>query len=202
MCYQILQRMVYISKTLTNSGSHFEPIWGNSSIKIPFNLDLYKNNFLLLQDLYNEHSEPLSKLDLEKRMGKPLMFTVYFAIHKAIPNEWKLQLRANAKNTNLIMPPMLNFLKNCSKGTSQIRAIWSQNNQAIIPIGQQKWNIELGLNANEDWDYLYSIARTCKLNANITYLQFQILHRSVITNKKLLQFHLRDDDMCEVCQVR
>ena len=162
----------------------FEPIWGNNSMKIPFNADLYRNNFLLLQDLFNENSELLSKLDLERRIGKPLMFTVYFAIQKAIPNEWKCHLKENLKDTNMTMPPMLNFLKKCAKGTSQIRLFWSQRTEVLVPIGQQKWIIELGLNDNEDWSYLYTIARTCKLNANIVYLQFQILHRSIITNKK------------------
>ena len=45
----------------------------------------------------------------------------------------------------------------------------------------------------------YMLASRCKLNANIRYFQFQILHRSLITNRKLYQFQLLDHETCDQC---
>ena len=37
------------------------------------------------------------------------------------------------------------------------------------------------------------------MNARIIYFQYQINHRSLITNKKLHQFGLGENDKCELC---
>ena len=67
----------------------FESLWGNLEIQIPFNFNLYSSNFLFLQDLYDEFGNPLTKLQMEARTNRPIMFNVYCVIWKAIPGIWK-----------------------------------------------------------------------------------------------------------------
>ena len=43
------------------------------------------------------------------------------------------------------------------------------------------------------------MAKRCNLNAKIKYFNFQILHHSLITNKKLYMFHISDTELCENC---
>ena len=45
------------------------------------------------------------------------------------------------------------------------------------------------------------MAKKCNMNARIKYFNYQVLHRSIITNKKLLMFGLADSDLCERCGV-
>ena len=67
------------------------------------------------------------------------------------------------------------------------------------PIGQIRWNETLGNAEDVDWEYSYKLPFTCKLNANIRYFQYQILHRSLITNRTLYQFQLLDHETCDQC---
>ena len=85
------------------------------------------------------------------------------------------------------------------KGTRTIRSIWALKNNSVKPVGQQKWSLEIGNPNNLDWKMIYTLPRKCRLNARITYFQYQINHRSLVTNKKLQQFGLRDNNLCDRC---
>ena len=97
---------------------------------------------------------------------------------------------------NMDAPPNIKVLIKDKKGTKNLRSIWKCEVNQILPAGQVKWTAELGL---YDWKYLYYLPHSCKMNARITYFQFQILHRSLVTNKKLKQFGIRDNDTCDFC---
>ena len=43
------------------------------------------------------------------------------------------------------------------------------------------------------------LTHKCRMNPRIRYFQYQILNRSLITNKKLRQFNLLDHDTCDEC---
>ena len=189
------------AKTKLITSPSFIPIWGNPEIKIPFNNDLFKSNFLFLEDLYDNQGMPLSKDHMETRNGRPIMLTTYFAIWKGIPATLKNQLRNLPKETIMREPPIVNYMKKCKKGTSTIRLIWDIN-LTDPPIGQIKWAEELNLNNEEDWEFIYSLAKQCKLDANVMFFHFQITHQTIMTNKKMFQFNLRNDDLCEECHVR
>ena len=45
------------------------------------------------------------------------------------------------------------------------------------------------------------MAKQCKLNANTIFFHFQVLHRTIMTNKKMHQFNLRDNELCDDCQL-
>ena len=175
----------------------FQPIWGNTSLNIPFTNNLYTNNIIFVHDLFDAEGVPRTKESLEISIGKNIMFTTYQAIWRAMPKTWKDQL----KNFNLVFPPILVWLFKDKKGTRNTRTIWSMRNVNNIPIGQQKWSLELNNPQQLNWKQIYSIPKKCNLNARIIYFQYQISHRSLITNKKLHQFGLRDNANCELCNI-
>ena len=82
-------------------------------------------------------------------------------------------------------------------GTKNIRKIYNQLDETK-PLGQLKWEIELEEN-NLDWRFLYCVTTNCKMNARSKNFQFQILHRSLVTNKNLHQFNIRDNELCDNC---
>ena len=108
-------------------------------------------------------------------------------------------MRLPAKNANLLLPPIYNWLTKDKKGTKCIRKIWMLGKHEIIPKGQEKWSTELHNPHLINWEKTYNIARLCKMNACIIYFQYQVIHRSLVTNKKLQQFGLCDNSICDNC---
>ena len=128
------------------------------------------------------------------------MITVYFALVNAIPRIWKDELLTKSRNFNVKPPPPMQKLYQCKKGTSAIRKIWSAESDTNIPISQTKWETEL-TPLNIDWQFCYTIANKYKLNARTRFFHYQVLHRTVMTNRKLNQFNLRQNDLCDICNV-
>ena len=188
--------------TLDNCGLieiEHQPIWGNINLNMPMNMDMLKNNIIFIKDLFDENGLPKTHHSLEQSIGKNLMFLTYHAIWRAIPKNWKDHMLLSTKNTDLQLPPIYNWLTKDKKGTKNIRKIWSLGKQETIPKGQEKWCTKL-LNPHViEWDKIYNIARMCKMNSRIVYFQYQVLHRSLITNKKLQQFGIRDNNVCDNC---
>ena len=180
--------------------TEFQPLWGNPRINIPFNNTLYQKGLIFVNDFMDETGRPLTLAALQAKYECNIMFTVYFAIFNAIPREWKNELLLKQCTLELNLPPPMQKLLQCKKGTSAIRKIWSDEIDENIPIGQFKWVIEL-VPLNINWQFCYTIASKYKLNARTRFFHYQVLHRTVMTNKKLNQFRLRPNDQCDVCKV-
>ena len=176
-----------------------QPIWGNSQLKMPVNYDLLNNNIIFIKDLFTEQGLPRSKESLEQSIGKNIMFLTFHAILRSLPKEWKDHMSTKNRNSNLILPPIISMLTCDKKGTKNIRKTWNLRNKDIIPVGQEKWSQEIDNHHLVEWSKIYSLAKLCKMNARIIFFQFQINHRTLITNRKLFQFGIRDNDHCDVC---
>ena len=176
-----------------------QPIWGNTHLNMPMNMDLFNSKIIFIKDLFDEHGLPRTQNSLEQSIGKNLMFLTYHAIWRAIPKEWKDHMLLATKDTDLHLPPIYNWLTKDKKGTKNIRKIWTLGKHETIPKGQEKWCNELINSHLINWEKTYNIARLCKMNARIIYFQYQVLHRSLFTNKKLQQFGLRDNNICDNC---
>ena len=171
-------------------------MWGNPRINIPFCHQLYKNGIIYLIDLFKREGIQLNKQELDAHCNTTLMFTTYFAICKAIPNDWKIEMRNLVRDYNINLPLNIGLITKDKKGTRSIGNIWKHTSNTILPTAQHKWDLEYGHN---DWKFLYQISHKCKFNARIIYFQYQILHRSLITNNKLKQFGIRDNNLCDDC---
>ena len=176
-----------------------QPIWGNGQLNMPINYDLFNNNILFIKDLFTEQGVPRSKESLEQSIGKNIMFLTFHAILRSLPKQWKDHMLINIRNSNLILPPIITLLTSDKKGTKNIRKAWNMRNRDIIPTGQEKWSQEIDNPHTIDWPKIYTLAKLCKVNARIIFFQFQIIHRSLITNRKLFQFGIKDSDNCNVC---
>ena len=73
------------------------------------------------------------------------------------------------------------------------------NRNKDIPIGRSKWTEELELDNETNWKPLYTMADKCKINIRSKYFHYQVLHRTIVTNRKLLQFNMRMDEKCDNC---
>ena len=172
-------------------------IWGNPDVNVPFNNKLFTHNFIYLKDLFDHMGTPLSKIQIEAQIGSPIMLTTYFGIWKAIPKKWVNELKNKIKTYDVNQPQHIHLLLKDKKGTVNIRTAYSQQNNETPP-SQEKWELKLA-QINLNWEYLYTVPQNCKMNARAKYFQFQVLNGSLITNRKLFQFSIRNNDLCEYC---
>ena len=175
------------------------PIWANKQVNIPFNSAMFSKNIYYMQDIFSQDGNMLSQTMIEEQKGIKIPFTVYFGLKKAVPKDWKNYMSNYQKPLNLEMPTNLEWLTKDKKGGQNLRKIWQKNRNKDIPIGQSKWNDELELNNEANWKSLYTMADKCKLNIRSKYFQYQVLHRTIITNRKLLQFNICQDENCDNC---
>ena len=176
-----------------------EPIWGNPEINIPFNANWFNKRIITIADMYNEQGVPLSITKFQENIGMKTMFTQFIAFWKALPTQYKDQMTINKKNFDVKMPITIEWILRDKKGGAQLRKVWTTENSKTPPIGQTKWMAELQNEENLNWSYLYSLPFKCRINARTKYFQYQILHRTLITNKKLHQFGLVPSDKCNFC---
>ena len=76
-------------------------------------------------------------------IGSNIIFTTYHALTRAMPNNWKNTMRGEPKQFILALPPVLLMLLKDQKGTKNIRSVWTIKHKDTIPIGQEKWSLEL-----------------------------------------------------------
>ena len=175
-----------------------EPLWGNTKTKIPFNNTLFKANVIHVKDLFNHRGIPLTKIELEALTGKNIMLTTYFALWKSLPYAWRQDIINKNQIIEVRRPIPIIWLTKDKKGTRHIRTVWNSNEQPILKC-KNKWTEELNMDDTENWEFLFLLPITCKLNARSTYFQIQILHRTLVTNRKLMQFNIRDNETCDNC---
>ena len=138
---------------------------------------------------------------LEQKTGHNIMFITYHAIWRALPRQWKEELRGKERNYELELPSVIRCIIKDEKGTKTFRKIWSMNHTDFLPKGQENWSLELELAYTLNWKKSNLIPKQCNMNARIIYFQYQITHRSLVTNRKPCMFGLRDDENCEICDI-
>ena len=67
---------------------------------------------------------------------------------------------------------------------------------------QQKWNIELSLDANFSWPLIYQTLYETTDDIPLRWLQFRILHRILPANKHLQMYGIKDTDKCRTCPLQ
>ena len=170
-------------------------VWGNPTLKLPFNNMLYSQNFRYTSDFF-KNGLPLSHAEVEALCNHKLMFTEYFSIINSIQRLYNMN--EHIMNYNIEIPVNLIWLLKDKKGTKSLRYIFSNKAKPQIPIGQQKWQNDFQ-NDNIEWKKLYLLSNKCNLNAKMVFFQYQILHKTLITNRKLKMFNLSDTEMCDNC---
>ena len=174
-------------------------IWGNPNLNLPINNNLLRQKIIYIRDLYNNEGIPLTQIELELKTGIKMFFTHYQAIRRSIPQEWNQYMLNFRQDYNLSKPINIEWLTKDKKGGTSLRKIWQLSANETPPISQQRWSEELNIAEEINWPFSYMLPFKCRLNARIKYFQYQINHRSLITNKKLFQFELIDHEECDKC---
>ena len=172
-------------------------IWGNPNILLPFNQFLFNANVRYLEDLYIKQQRCTIK-DLEEKIHRKIPFTSYMAIWKSIPKNLLDYMDNRVLDMNLRYPIAIEWVNKDKKGTKYIRKILKKG---VLPqlTSQVKWHDTLALNNVVDWHKLYTMAIKCNADAKMKYFNYQVLQRTLITNRKLYLFKLIDSEQCDNC---
>ena len=143
------------------------PIWGNATLNIPFNEQLFNKKIIYMHYLYKETGGRLFQNEIENIIGTKIYFTMYQAIRRAIPREWDRIMQLNTRNHNIIKPLVIEWITKDKKGGTSIRQIWNMCNREEVPISQVRWNEEYDNAENVDWAFSYTLPFICRLNAGV-----------------------------------
>ena len=127
------------------------------------------------------------------------MFTKYHSWYKATQNSYDLTLFPNSATQLVKMSLTINLLLKDKKGTKHLREVFDKANTQKCIIGQGKLVAELYIDESLNWTKLYTMASKCNLDARLRYFNFQVLHKTLITNKKFKLFNISDNDTCDNC---
>ena len=173
------------------------PIWGNIEIPISMSNSLFNANIRYLQDSYRGNDR-IKQNELEQIVGKSIPFTIYLALWTAIPVRFKQFMENKVMDQHLRIPLNIVYLKKDKKGTRCFRELMNKGTHKPT-IGQEKWINELALDNELNWQKQYQLSTNCNANARIRFFQYQILQRTLLTNRKLHIFKLIDTEKCDNC---
>ena len=126
-------------------------------------------------------------------------FITYRGISEAIPRSWKVTIEENFQTSqNLYLNKFQELVMADAKGCRTVREF--TQTKYIETTWIDKWNNSLEV-AMEDhhWTSVYKSLWKLKISPNVIYFQYQTITRSLITNRKLFQFKIRENDLCSYC---
>ena len=133
---------------------------------------------------------------------KVLFITYLFdenGLWHTIPMAWKNAMTNIPKDASMHIPRIIEIITKYKQGTEHVKNIWSAKDNELMPIGQQKWWTELNMTMDHNWNS-YSLSKVCKPDPKTRYFNFQVLHRTTVTDRKLLQFNIKYNDRCDAFQ--
>ena len=175
------------------------PIWNLSFCKVE---GIVKNRKLLqrkgltyVQDLFNENGNILGYEDFKTKFGVNINFVHFYALTHSLRQEWKEHSTQNDG------PSVKDDIKKIRQTKKLCRYIYLHmvNQIKCDQTCQQKWQ-KVGMNVtDEEWKLLYKSPFVCTMESKLQAFQYQILKRSLVTNKLLCIYKIKDTNKCHFC---
>ncbi len=179
-------------------------IWYNSYIKINSRTCFYKQwnvkGVYKIKDLLKQDNSFLSFAEFKNKYDVNCDFLTYYGLLEAIPKVWKTIL----KNNEPVRVTDSNVLKLCkAKKASKITYIELIKNVSEFPsTPTNKWEEKLNIRFPiPKWQKLFQTIYVTTRSAKLRYFQFQILHCTLVTNRKLKLWKIKESEMCSFCEL-
>ena len=182
-----------------------QPLWYNKEINrndkyIPRKA-LMEAGINFVNDLTNHNGTPLNQNEFQLKYNININFMAYHAMIQTIPTAWNVEIRQYGKKLNSIKNNNLEIIKSLRKPNKYFYLLLIENlQQTTTIVSHTKW--EEILEENQlNWDYHHSLPFKITVETKLQTFQFKILHRILVTNKKLLLFKIRINDRCTFCEI-
>ena len=144
----------------------------------------------------------LSFSEFKERYSIKINFLYFCRVISAVKH-LVITFNKNASQENINYESFLDtFLK--AKNTNEIvdrKLVEKKRKQPVN--SQKKWSSDCMIEINEpiDWKAAYRLPFECTKISKLGIFQFKLLHRRLATNDFLKKIKLRDNDLCNFCQI-
>ena len=187
-----------------------QQVWYNSHIligKSPFYFGpLHSKGILYIKDLVNQdgHVKTADEILHQFLLDRKYIMLIN-SIIGAIPQQWKVLL--STFNLNLDTDTV--FISNFQKAMTSTRMSNFVYRQIIRkkckPFSDKiidKWTTDLGQEFQINKDFLssaFNLIFKATISPKHRVFQFKLIHRSLVTNKSLFEWKLKDTNLCSFC---
>ncbi len=185
----------------TKADVRSQVLWFNSCLKIGGQLYLInkaKNaGIIYVRDIVHDNGDFFTLDEIYHRYGHCITLMQYNSLKSCIPKEWKECLREDGNGTKK------SKIESISKMPHVCKHIYSYliNIKSKEPVkAQDKWNAVLGTNIT-NWENIYSNVFIATICTKFRDFQFRLLHRSLVTNKKLVTMKKSTNNKCTFCNI-
>ena len=196
-----------------------EILWHNKFIKTPIgpkskksetiiSQKLYQAGITRLNDLLNNHGEPMTHVDFIHSYHINFNVLSYYKLVRAIPKEWFQCIKVNNKQVILTNTSHTYSIENGSDSdlhllkasTKQIYNVFVKR-KAVPPSSLEKWEIDIGIDFGNEWKTIFKLPYHCTRSTQLQALQYRILHRYLPCKQWLHKIGISDTNLCDNCQV-
>ena len=178
------------------------PIWHNPEIIIDKHTIQYgfwiEKGIRTIQDLFNYKGDFLSLYEFEQRFGFKPPFTILQGLKMAILSSWPELRNISCICDAPIRPPYIDYICKNNKGSRDMYDLFIEHFYKK-PMSEQKWEHELNLEQNHNWQKTNTIMRKCTKDTFIIWFQYRLLQRILPTKKYLYYMKIKNDPICNLC---
>ena len=180
-------------------------IWLNSHIKVGGKVVWDKNcwdkGVICITDFLDAQNCWLSHKDFQNKYKVKIMFTKYYGLIDAVPDDWKQTLNEK-ENVNIDNCNLWKNLQQVNKLVSTITKKINSNQELLVNI-TAKWNRELQTQLTVA-DFIRSLENVNKvtLSTKLRNFHYKLMYRAVYTNIQLKYCKLKETDMCTFCEIK
>ena len=182
-----------------------EPIWYNQNIlrlnRPVFYVLWFRKNIEYVNDLIDNNGKILSHRNFQENYNFTVSFIEYNGLVNSVPRDWITAI--GALGTKLTEPLKQHLIQKITKEKKPSRCIYNQIRELVFvpPVtSQNKWKIDIPELDETKWTLYYRLAKAMTLESKMHFFQYQILHRTLVTNSKLMYFGIKDNNNCTFCQ--
>ena len=174
------------------------PLWGNYFRNVPTQYSWFKYGVVEVGDIFRE-GLLLDRQELSDKVKSIVPVITYMGISNAIPRVWKQTIEENFLSTqNMALTKFQHIVLADRKGCRTIREQFQT--KILETHWTNGWNGALtDIISDQQWSAVYGSLWKQKISPNTIYFQYQVINRTLVTNEKLMQFRIRDNDLCSYC---
>jgi len=180
------------------------PMWNSSFMKvagiIKVKSSLQANGFVYVKDLFNERGTMLGYEDFVAKYNTKVNFVDFYSMTHSLKHEWKANVNFD-RLVDVVDNPGKNLIIKITKNKKVCRQVYSDliQKQRVRDKCEEKWYAQAVCNTEEDWKNLYSIPFNVTIESRLRSFQYQILKRSLVTNRFLFRCKITDSSLCTFC---
>ena len=186
-----------------NVDSRCYPIWGSFFMKnvnlIARKEDLIKQGITYINDLLSANGDRLGYQEFITRYKVKLNFVDFYGLVHSIPKKWLNSITSRLEKEK-VFQPLIQTL--CAQKYVTKWAYQKRVKPLFCRGHEEKWELLLADSCTAiEWETVYSNNFKCNTESSLRAFQYQIVLRTVPTNKFLFRCGLSNTDKCYFCEV-